>query len=354
MFGIQKHKVRTWFAITSLAVVLISCSTDPQAQATNEGFEIYGETQGTTYNIIIADDQQYFVKEEIDSILHDFDLALSTYIDNSTITKLNNVVSSGIVLDDHRYFEKCYNQSRDIFQLTDGAFDPSVFPLVEGWGFMQNIDKPMMDEEVVEVMKYIGFDRYHTIAMNENKVRIVKENPLFKLDFNAIAQGYSVDVLAEFLERRGHHNFYVEIGGELIVRGLNREGDKWRIGIDAPLEGNTTHELNNIMHVSNKAIATSGNYRKFYERDGVKYAHTLNPKTGYPVRHSLLSVTVIAENCAAADAYATAFMVMGAEKTLKFVKSNPELNLNVYLLESGDNDQVIQSSSENFSQFLNK
>lgn len=352
MFGTQKRKVRTWFAITNLSLALLSCSTSTEVQSSYEGFEIYGETQGTTYNIIIADDQINFSKEEIDSILHDFDLALSTYIDSSAITQLNNATTFAFAQDPYGYFESCYQQSLKVFELTSGAFDPSVFPLVEGWGFMENVNEPMSYEAVTEVLQFIGFDKHHSISLQTNKVRIDKENPSFKLDFNAIAQGYSVDVLADFIQERGHSDFYIEIGGELIVRGANREGNQWRIGIDAPKEGNTTHELNNIMHISDKAIATSGNYRKFYEKNGVKYAHTLNPKTGYPVRHSLLSVTVVADNCAQADAFATAFMVMGAKETLEFVEQHPKLNLHVYLLEAGKNGSIIQSASKKFDQFL--
>jgi FAD:protein FMN transferase len=351
MFGIQRRKGQIWFAIISSLFLLASCRTvsTPQEQL---GGEIIGNTQGTTYNIIIANEKINFTKAEIDSILHDFDLALSTYHDNSAITLLNNTKVSASAHDPFGYLSSCYKQSKEVYQLTGGAFDPSVFPLVKGWGFMENVDEPMSDEDIIEVMDYVGFDNYHAISFRDDSVLLSKEKPEFKLDFNAIAQGYSVDVIDEFLKSRGQENYYVEIGGEIIVRGKNRDGDRWRIGIDAPKDDNTTHELENIIHVSDVCIATSGNYRKFYEKDGVKYAHTLDPKTGYPVTHSLLSVTVIAESCAEADAYATAFMVMGAEITLAFVDAHPELKLKVYLLESGTEDEIISSSNDAFSQYL--
>lgn len=351
MFGTQKLKARTWFVIFSSILFLASCANDLVIHD-DFGGEIIGNTQGTTYNIIIANEELNFTKDEIDSILHDFDLALSTYFETSAITQLNTTETSTSVEDPFGYLKSCYEQSSEVFELTNGAFDPSVYPLVEGWGFMENVNEPMSEEDVALVMKYIGFNDHHKMSFNQNEVKIEKQNPHFKLDFNAIAQGYSVDVLDQFLKSRGHKNYYVEIGGELIVRGKNREGNKWRIGIDAPKEHNDSHELDNIMHVSDVSIATSGNYRKFYEKDGVKYAHTLNPKTGFPVIHSLLSVTVIAENCAQADAYATAFMVMGASETILFVEAHPELNLKVYLLESGLNDEIVKSYNDAFLPYL--
>src|SRR5690606_15753016 len=142
-----------------------------------------------------------------------------------------------------------------------------------------------------------------------NSIQLTKKHPNFKIDFNAVAQGLSVDVVDQFLKAKGYQNYYIEIGGELIVRGHNREGENWRIGIDSPEENLTKRELENVLVLSNKAVATSGNYRKFYEVDGVKYSHTLSPATGFPVRHSLLSATVVANDAGTADAYATAFMV---------------------------------------------
>ncbi len=351
MCGTQKLKARTWFAIISSAIILTSCANDP-ASLNSAGGEIVGNTQGTTYTIIIANEEVNFTKIEIDSILHDFDFALSTYLDNSAITQLNDAKVTANVQDQFGYFKSCYEQSLKVFTMTGGAFDPSVYPLVEGWGFMNNVNEPMLPKEVDSVMEYIGFDKHHTIYFTQGNIQINKEFSQYKLDFNAIAQGYSVDVLDQFLASRGHKNYYVEIGGELIVRGKNREGNKWRIGIDTPKEHNNDHELNNIMYVSDVSIATSGNYRKFYEKDGVKYAHTLNPKTGYPVTHSLLSVTVIAETCAQADAYATAFMVIGANETLRFVENHPELSLKVYLLESGFGDKISHSSNDAFLPYL--
>jgi thiamine biosynthesis lipoprotein len=355
MFGVWKRKILSWTVISSATLALLfSCSstTIDDDSTADFGGEFIGATQGTTYNIIVANEKVNFTQMEIDSILHDFDLSLSTYIDESVITQLNNTESTITIEDPAGYFKECYTASTKVFELTDGAFDPSVFPLVEGWGFMKNVDEPMSDADVTSVMEYVGFDQFHSMSFNNTSVTISKQDSRFKLDFNAIAQGYSVDVLDAFLKSRGQKNYYIEIGGELIVRGMNREGAKWRIGIDAPKEHNDTHELDNIIHVSNQSIATSGNYRKFYEKDGRKFAHTLNPKTGYPVEHSLLSVTVIADNCAQADAYATAFMVIGTQASIDFVKAHPELNLKIYLLEAGADGEVKRVSSPNFQSYL--
>ena len=206
------------------------------------------------------------------------------------------------------------------------------------------------------VQEFVSFEKgkFYDITFDANTIDLEKKATNFKIDFNAIAQGLSVDVVDEFLAEKGYTNYYIEIGGELIVRGHNREGENWRIGVDVPKEKLTTRELENVISLTEKAVATSGNYRKFYEVDGKKYAHTLNPKTGFPVQHSLLSATVVANDAATADAYATVFMVMGVDQTLEFIKKNPDLNLEVYLLYAGENGNILREMSTGFSQYLNQ
>ncbi len=219
---------------------------------------------------------------------------------------------------------------------------------------MNHMDSPLSKNEVDSILTFVSFEkeRFHQVEFKGDSIFFEKSNPNFKIDFNAIAQGQSVDVIADYLKSKGYANFYVEVGGELKISGFNREGVKWKIGIDSPKENLEHRELENILHLTNASIATSGNYRKFYVKDGVKYAHSLNPKTGFPVQHSLLSVTVIAEDCATADGYATAFMVMGKEATLDFVKNNSEENLEVYLLSAVENDSIAREMSAGFSKFL--
>lgn len=356
MFGTVKRKVQIWSVIISGILTFTACNTpaEPESESnpTKEAHLFRGNTQGTTYEIIVSDAEANFTNAEVDSVLAEFDLSLSTYIPTSKISQLNANSEFVELTDKTGFFESCYLQSQKVFEMTDGAFDPSVFPLVKGWGFMDNIESPLSQVEVDSLLANIGFDQHHTIIFDGKNIKLTKANTGFQLDFNAIAQGYSVDVLGDFLIGRGQNNFYIEIGGELLLHGKNAKGTNWNIGIDVPTDKSTTHEIENIISITDEAIATSGSYRKFYEKDGQRYAHFLDPKTGYPVQHSLLSATVIAPTCSEADAYATAFMVMGAEKTLGFVRNHPELKLKVYLLEAGEDQGYTRSMSDGFVSYL--
>lgn len=354
MTGTLRHKGLIWFVI--LSSLLISCNSKEEKQEKKEKWhEIAGETQGTTYQIILNDLDRKISKQAIDSILHNFDLSLSTYIDNSVVSIINASEDSIHVMDSSRYFAKCYIMSRKIYELTDGAFDPSVYPLVKAWGFYGDELWVQSDANVSEILTSVGFEdqKHHELnAVNIYELEFLKYNNNFKLDFNAIAQGLSVDVLADYLDEHGIKNYFIEIGGEIKVKGKNTKNGLWRIGVDSPNQEDGKRIIENIVNISDKAIATSGNYRKFYLKDGVKYAHTINPKTGKPVQHSLLSASVIANSCAEADAYATAFMVMGVEKSMQFVKDHPELNLEIYLLHDEGNGEVQRSMSPGFQKYL--
>jgi thiamine biosynthesis lipoprotein len=343
MFGKRKQLVRICKSTISLFFILFltSCNSSNEVKEI-EGHVFQGETQGTTYQIILAEDKANFTNAEIKSILASFDMSLSTYVDSSIISKLNQSETLIELIDSTGYFKRCYEESKLVYEASEGAFDPSVFPLVEGWGFMKNLETPLSKSMVDSILKFVSFenDKFHSIEFDGNLIRSSKKDKRFKLDFNAIAQGLSVDVLSEFISSRGHKNFYVEIGGEMRVKGTNRSGEKWKIGIDVPKEdtsSNGVRQLENVLSISNKAIATSGNYRKFYIKDGKKYAHTIDPRTGYPVEHALLSATVISNNCSTSDAYATVFMVIGLEESKKFIKTHPELGLEVYLLYDDNN-----------------
>jgi thiamine biosynthesis lipoprotein len=324
-----------------------------EAAKTNDykAYSIQGETQGTTYSIIADDKKILDLQPEIEAILLDFDRCLSSYRDSSIVSIFSAADTGQHHFKDIRgYFQRCFSLSEEVYKLSEGAFDPSIFPLVSAWGFMKNPALEMTQSQVDSVKTSIGFEvgiDYELLLPKEddkhqlNKFTLNKLRSTLKLDFNAIAQGLSVDVLCEFLDEQSFANYYVEIGGELRVKGTNKEGEFWRIGIDVADEKNSVNtddrQLSAVISVNKRAVATSGNYRKFYEKDGIKRSHTIDPKTGYPVQHTLLSATVVADNAAFADAMATVFMVWGIEKTKDFLAKNRQLNLDI-LLQYSDED----------------
>lgn len=352
MFGRLKLKSLAWSAISSLFIVLTSCGAESTALKVEH---IVGEAQGTTYAVTLVDSEVSVSRAELDSIFKKFDNSLSTYKSNSLISQLNEISDSITVKDTFGYFGACYQLSRHVYEMTGGAFDPSVFPLIKGYGFMDDIETPLSDSLRLALLNVVSFekDKLHRVYFKDDKVSYKKQSPEFKLDFNAIAQGLSVDVVADYLDRKGIKNYYIEVGGEIRVAGNNKDGIPWRIGIDVPKEGTSeVREIENILSVTNKAVATSGNYRKFYEKDGKKYAHTIDPKTGLPVQHSLLSATVIANSCALADAYATAFMVIGADSVFQLLSANPKLDIECYLLEADGRDGFIRKMSPGFEEYI--
>ncbi len=293
-----------------------------------EYFKLAGFTQGTSYHITYESKDSINLQHEIDSILSDFDRSFSTYLTSSIISRINNN-DPDVAVNEH--FIKVFNRAYEINKATDGIFDITVAPLVNAWGFgfteKADIDSAMIDS----LLQYVGMDK----VMLEDR-KILKKHNEIMLDCNAIAQGYAVDVIADYFDRKGIKNYLVEIGGEINARGINERGNVWLIGLDKPVEGNVMPGmfLQAKIRLKNSSLATSGNYRKFYEKDGIKYAHSINPKTGYPVLKKLLSATVIAEDCMTADAYATAFMVMGLEKTKEFLREHK--GLEAYLIYSDD------------------
>ena len=357
------------FLLALSAIFLVSCSgnstsnqsTDSTASA--KKLEFFGNTQGTTFSVICNDDIKITI-EEIEEILHNFDLALSSYIPNSIITKLNEAPAGEFIYEDpYNYFNRCYQISYLLWRTSNASFDPTVYPLVDGWGFFNDMENVPDSSVVDSLMRLVGFqDGYHfTFFTHTDSLgnvipdnKILKRTSNAKLDFNGIAQGLAVDVLAEKLESRGAKNYFVEIGGEIRVKGVNSEGNLWRIGIDKPVENSTAEDrqIQEVVNIKDKSLATSGSYRRFYEKDGVKYSHTIDPKTGYPVSHSLLSVTVVADNCATADAMATAFMVMGADKSIAFLNEHPELGLEVYLIFNNAKGRMETYYTRNFQDLI--
>lgn len=326
-------KTKNIFYITLIAL-LVSCNSNKKEMITYTGF-----TQGTTFSIKFYDggDGQKF-KNGIDSIFSAINYTASTYDENSIISKVNR--NENVELNDD--FIKIFNRSIEVSELTDGCFDITVGDLVRRWGFGFKTQKLPTDFQVDSIRKFVG---YKNISIVDGKV--VKKYPEIKLDFNAIAQGYTVDLVAEFFIKNGCNNFIVEVGGEVRASGAKEGNNPWVVGIEKPAPNDSSAQsIQNKIALINKSISTSGNYRKFFIKDGVKYSHTIDPKTGYPVHHSLLSVSIIADDCTTADAYCTAFMVMGIDKAKEFLRLHP--NIEAYFIYSDSNNQNQEFSTPNF------
>ena len=302
--------------ITLLAALLLAGCSRSREQAFSYN---QGSVFGTTYHIKYLHPDGTDLHDGIKGVLADFDASLSTYNPDSLISRINRN-EPGITVDD--YMEHCFTRAQEIARDTKGAFDITVGPLVNAWGFGFSKRSEITPGLIESILDYTG----HELVRMEDR-RIIKQYPEIQLDVNAIAKGMAVDVVAEFLKNQGCEDLMVEIGGEVVARGKNPQNIWWRIGINKPVDDAVMlqQELQTVVDLKNTALATSGNYRNFYIRDGVKYAHTIDPSTGYPVQHSLLSATVFAPDCLTADAYATAFMVMGIEKARKIVERHPEM-----------------------------
>ncbi len=332
-----------YFLVGIITIMLIACEHNPPVK---QEIIVDGFAQGTTYKVRYLSLDGVNHQRAIDSLLIEIDNSMSTYNKNSIISDWNNNNSGAEIFID-RNFENVFKISLKVEKETSGLFDPTVAPLVNTWGF--GFEKANeMDSSIIDtILLDVGM---HQLSLSDGTANfILKSNPDCKLDFNAVAQGYTVDVLGELLEARGITNYLVEVGGELKAKGTNMQDTLWRIGIDRPLPNLAAREIEAIVNLDNKALATSGNYRKFYERDGKKYSHTINPKTGYPVEHNLLSATVVTKECAYADAYATAFMVMGLDKSKEFLVEHKELEaLLIYGDETGGLQTFITDGLKEF------
>lgn len=283
---------------------------------------------GTFYSVTYQHDRD--LKAEIEAELKKVDHSLSPFNKQSVITAINE--NRAAKLDD--MFLTVYDLAKHISEDTDGAFDITVAPLVNAWGFgFKNNTKPT-DSAIDSLRQIVGYKKVKLVGK-----RIVKDDPRIMLDCSAIAKGYGSDVVARYLKAQGIKNFMVEIGGEIVTCGINPKRLPWAIGVEKPVDDSlaTSKDLQTVLNITDIAMATSGNYRNFYYKDGKKYAHTIDPKTGRPVQHSILSATVLAKECAVADAYATSFMVMGLEKAKELLARHPELKAYIIYDDKGEN-----------------
>lgn len=283
---------------------------------------------GTYYNIKYQYHEE--LKEGIEEELKKVDNSLSTFNKQSTITRINKNES----MKTDALFTEVFLLAKEISRATYHAFDITVAPLVNTWGFGFERSDAVSPAQIDSLRQFVGIDKVELV-----NGEVKKADPRLMLDASAIAKGYGVDRVAKFLESKGIKNYLVEIGGELRASGVNPENNVWKIGINQPIEDSlaTRQSLQATLSLTGKGMATSGNYRNFYYKDGKKYAHTIDPRTGYPIQHNVLSATVIAPTCAMADAYATSFMVLGLDSALTICAAHPELDAYfIYVNEQGE------------------
>lgn len=320
------------------------CFTNAQAQSL-QPFYLQGEAQGTTYQITYFDSLERNYTSEILGLLVDFDASVSLWDKNSILSRTNrndpNVSVDSIFL-------ACFKRAKTLWELTEGAFDPTVLPLVTAWGWGPTPGDGHSKAQIDSMLAFVGFSK---VKLDGNKV--VKQDPRLQLDFNAFAQGYSVDLVAGFLENHGVFSYLIEIGGEVRAGNCPPNELAWKVGLESPLDNKISKnpELVRVNLVS-CSVATSGNNRKFFEEDGIRYAHHLDPKTGYPAKNNLLAVSVFTQDCMDADALATGILVMGYKKAMRFLKKHPEVQ--VILVYSDSNGEQCVFSSKGMESKISK
>ena len=323
------EKRKRTFQLAFLALLIIGTILIIRHQRTMPYQNNTGMIFGTVYHITYQYDEN--LEKEIRTELMKVDQSLSPFNESSIISQINRNESD---VKTNEMFISVVQLAQQISKETEGAFDITVAPLVNMWGFGFKKAQTPSKETVDSILAITGYEK---ISITNGKV--IKQDPRIMLDCSAIAKGYGCDVVAHFLKKRDIKNFMVEIGGEIVTSGMNSRKEPWHIGVTKPTEDslNIGNELQTVLNITDKAMATSGNYRNFYYKDGKKYAHTIDPKTGYPVQHNILSATVLANNCATADAYATSFMVLGLEKAQKVLEHHPELM--AYFIYTDENDE---------------
>ncbi|HBF05436.1 MAG TPA: thiamine biosynthesis protein ApbE [Prevotella sp.] len=331
----MKNKKLIW-QVPFLMVLLIGTIIIIRQQHDTPYQKDTGFVFGTIYHITYQSDENY--QKEIEAELKKVDQSLSPFNNTSIISRINrneNVEVNGM-------FKEVFTLAESISKDTQGAFDITVAPMVNLWGFGFKHGVPPTQEKLDSIRALVG---YQKVSLKDG--HIYKQHPQTMLDCSAIAKGYGSDVVAKFLKKKGILNYMVEIGGEIVVSGVSDKQVPWHIGINKPTDDstNTNQELQDVLDITDIAMATSGNYRNFYYKNGKKYAHTIDPKTGYPVQHNILSATVLAKDCATADAYATSFMVMGMDGTKKILERHPELCAYLIYSDAKGNNKIWYSPS---------
>lgn len=330
-------------SLTILSLLLIisitSCkqNLDPKVERLQNTVKFRGETMGTYYAITYIDAAKQNHQTAIDSLFKAFDFSVSTYNPKSIIANFNKNKDLDTIEVDAT-LAAIFQRSKEIYQQTNQHFNPTVMPLVNYWGFGPRKEKPDLDSTVVDSLKQlVNFEALSVFQKEDGKFFVVRQQKGVELDFNAIAKGYGVDLIGRFLASKGLTDYFVEVGGEVVAKGKNPRSEWWTVGINKPVAGSASRQIEEVIQVQNQGIATSGNYLQFYEKEGQKFVHTISPQTGYTVPSNLLSASIIAKDCATADAIATACMVMGYEKAKKFVEGQKNLKaLLIYSNEKGE------------------
>ena len=313
-------------------MVLASCGKQPKKMV------LQGQAQGSYYAVTYYDSLGRNFQHDIDSIFHAVDVSVNLWVDTSVISKVNR--NEDVALD--AIFIDNFNIAQDAARLSNGYFDPTISPIVAAWGFSYKHGDSITPQLIDSLKQLVD---YRNISIENGKV--VKANPAMTLDFNAIAQGYTSDLIASFLDSRGIKNYLVDTGGEIMARGCKPNGQSWIVGIEKPAENwNSEQVVQTRVALRNKGLVTSGSTRKYIERDGKRYSHCIDPNTGYPVEHQLLSVTILAENSVWADALASICMVMGLEKSLPLIESID--GVEAYYIYVNEKDELETFATEGF------
>ncbi len=328
----------------SIAIQILSAFLSYNDNAVPEPIRIAGKTMGTTYHITYFDEKDRQLKNEIDSLLLVINSSINTYDAHSEVSQFNTNPDG--VKFNLPYLREPVEKAKEVFYASSGAFDITVMPLVNAWGFGPGKEMTPTRQQIDSIKAFVGFEK-----VNIQADRLTKSDPRTQLDFGGIGQGYGADVVSRFLRAKGIDNFLVELGGEGVASGHNLKSmRRWQIGI---LDPNSTIEnqfFKAYVSLSDKAFTTAGNYFKFREVNGKKYSHTIDPVTGYPADRNILSASVFSADCTTADAWDTAFMVMGHEKAIETLKLHPELE--ALLLYSGENGKVLSYATPGIASFI--
>lgn len=319
-------------SILIMMMILTSCNAPERKQYT-------GVTQGSYYSVIYYDERDF--SDKIDSILKDVENSVSLWQENSIIRKVNE--NKDVIVD--KIFIDNFNWAVKAAEFSDGLFDATIAPLVSAWGFHYKKEIALTDKMIDSILELVD---YRKIRIEEG--RVIKDNENMSLDFNAVAQGYTADIIGEYLYSQGINNYLVDIGGEITAKGVKPNGETWKIGIEKPApDKNAERVIQMKIELKDKAVVTSGSYRKYIEKDTVRYSHSIDPRTGQPVEHNLLSATIIADNAAWADCLASICMIAGMEKASELLKNEDVEALFIYL---DDENQLQTFQTEGFEKMI--